>query len=398
MRPTLHLLGGAAIETDDAVVPGPATHRHRLALLALLTASPHHTLSRDKLIGYLWPDHGQDDARHLLRQAVYVIRKELGEDVLESAGEQITLDPDALPSDLDEFERALDSGEAGGAVELYGGPFLDGFHLPGADEFERWAEGERDRLAAAYGENLKTLAEEAEKPGSYGEAASWWGRLASHDPYDSGVALRLVQALAATGDRGGALRHAEEHASFLERELGAPPDPHVADFAERLRADTGAEAGQPAATRPFTRPPSPEARPGTRSPGRRFWPWVGLAGLAGLAIVLVWLGSRDSPTPVSDDRVAVLPFEVRGDERFAYLGEGIVDLLSSKIEGAGRLRSVDPRAVLSFVERRQPSGSSLDLGRAAAQEFGAGLFVAGSVVAAGDRLEIHATLYDAQGN
>jgi tetratricopeptide (TPR) repeat protein len=74
----------------------------------------------------------------------------------------------------------------------------------------------------------------------------------------------------------------------------------------------------------------------------------------------------------------------------------MVDLLSSKIEGAGRLRSVEPRAVLAFAERR-PRGPSLDLGRAAAREFGAGLFVAGTIVAAGERLEIHATLYDADG-
>ncbi len=385
MRPSLRLLGGAALEAGGAVVPGPATHRHRLALLVLLAASPHHTLSRDKLVGYLWPDHGQDDARHLLRQAVYVIRKELGESVLETTGEQISLDPDALPSDLAAFERALGSGKALRAVELYGGPFLDGFHLPGADDFERWTEGERERLAAAHGENLRALAEAAESARSYDEAAAWWARLASHDPYDSGVALRLVQALATTGDRGGALRHAEEHAGFLERELGAPPDPRVADFAERLRAEPAA-------------PPPARPGPGPRLPDRRLWPWAGLVGLAVLAAILVWYGSREPPTPSSDDRIAVLPFEVRGDERFAYLGEGMVDLLSSKVEGAGPLRSVDPRAVLSFVERRRPPGSSLDLGRAAAQEFGAGLFVAGTVVTAGERLEIHATLYDADGN
>src|SRR3989449_3685365 len=34
-----------------------------------------------------------------------------------------------------------------GAVALYGGPFLDGFYLRGSDEFERWAETERGRLA-----------------------------------------------------------------------------------------------------------------------------------------------------------------------------------------------------------------------------------------------------------
>lgn len=392
MRPTLRLLGGAAIEADGAVVAGPATHRHRLALLALLAASPRRTLSRDKLIGFLWPNHGQDDARHLLRQAVYVIRKELGEGVLESAGEQLTLDSDSLPSDLADFEEALADGDLERAVGSYGGPFLDGFHLPGAEEFERWSDSERERLAGLHGEALKSLAEEAEARADWETAGGWWGRLAAHDPYDSGVVLGLMQALARTGDRGGALRRAEEHAEFLERELGAPPDPGVTELAERLRADARKAAHRDDAVFPE----APPARPAIR----RSRLWAGLAGLAGLAAVaalLVWLDPEGSQAPSSDDRIAVLPFEVRGGERFTYLGEGMVDLLSSKIEGAGRLRSVDPRAVLAFTERRRPRGSSLDLGRAAAQEFGAGLFVAGSIVTAGERLEIHATLYDADG-
>ncbi|HET6341344.1 MAG TPA: BTAD domain-containing putative transcriptional regulator [Gemmatimonadota bacterium] len=394
MRPILRLLGGAAIEADGAVVASPATQRHRLALLALLAASPRRTLSRDKLVGLLWPDHGQEDARHLLRQAVYMIRKELGESVLESAGEQITLDPGLLPNDLADFERALAEGDPRRAVDLYGGPFLDGFHLPGADEFERWADGERDRLAAMYGESLEALAEEAERAADWDAASRWWGRLAAHDPYDSGIALRLMQARAAMGDRGGALRHAEEHAELLERELGAPPDPRVAELAERLRGDVRADLDETVAVGVHGPPIGvPSAGVG---PGRRLWPWAGFAGLGVLAAVVVWFTSRDSPT-LSDDRVAILPFEVRGDERFAYLGDGMVDLLSSKVEGAGRLKSVDPRAVLSFAGRRESRGSSLDLGRAAAREFRAGLFVAGTVVAAGERLEIHATLYDADG-
>ena len=392
MAPTLRLLGGASIQTDGTAVSGPAAHRHRLALLALLSSAPHHTLSRDKLIGFLWPNHGAEDARHLLRQAVYVIRRELGEDVLESAGEQVVLDADLLTSDLQAFETAVERGEAGRAAELYGGPFLDGFHLPGADEFELWAAGERVRLSDAYGESLKALAETAAEEEDWDAAAGWWARLAAHDPYDSAAAFRLVQALAATGDRGGALRHADEHAAFLRRELAAPADPQLVEFAARLRTQSG-----PAVEEPPARARRPFPRPARRDPRLR-GALAALAVLAVLTSVLLWARSRSPGLPASEDRVAVMPFEVRGDERFAYLGEGMVDLLSSKVEGAGQLRSVDPRALLSFVERRGPRGPILDLGRAAAREFGAGLFVAGTVIAAGDRLELHASLYDADGN
>ena len=38
------------------------------------------------------------------------------------------------------FEDAIAAGELERAIGLYTGPFLDGFHLPGASGFEQWAE------------------------------------------------------------------------------------------------------------------------------------------------------------------------------------------------------------------------------------------------------------------
>jgi tetratricopeptide (TPR) repeat protein len=96
------------------------------------------------------------------------------------------------------------------------------------------------------------------------------------------------------------------------------------------------------------------------------------------------------------DAIAVLPFAYQGDEDYAYLGEGIVDLLSMKLDGAGGLRSADPRAVLSFVSRDQAGGLDPAGGRRVAENLAAGRFVLGSIVEAGARLTIRATLYDSR--
>jgi tetratricopeptide (TPR) repeat protein len=102
---------------------------------------------------------------------------------------------------------------------------------------------------------------------------------------------------------------------------------------------------------------------------------------------------------VAPVRIAVLPFGVLGDERFAYLGDGMVELFSTQLDGAGPLRSVDPRALLAFVGRgggeagaRPPAD-----GQAVARRFDAALFLAGSVVEAGGQLRIRAALYDVDG-
>ncbi len=105
-------------------------------------------------------------------------------------------------------------------------------------------------------------------------------------------------------------------------------------------------------------------------------------------------GALPAETASSTAAIAVLPFAYQGAEEFGYLGEGIVDLLSTKLDGAGELRSVDPRAVLSFVSREQMSSLDPVSGRRVAESFAAGRFVLGSIVEAGGRLTIRASLYD----
>jgi TolB-like protein len=122
------------------------------------------------------------------------------------------------------------------AVACYGGRFLDGFFLSDATEFERWVEGERVAFARAFTEILETLAIDAETRGDRPEAAQWWSRLAEHEPLSSRVIIKLMSALAAHGDRAGALEQARRYEDELGRELEAEPNPAVIALAERLRA------------------------------------------------------------------------------------------------------------------------------------------------------------------
>ena len=64
-------------------------------------------LSRDKLVASLWPESGTADARHLLRESLYILRSALGDDSVLSTGDDLRLNPDRLACDLWEFEAAL---------------------------------------------------------------------------------------------------------------------------------------------------------------------------------------------------------------------------------------------------------------------------------------------------
>src|SRR5262245_45802884 len=108
----LRLLGGASIESNDgAPLTGGAAQRHRLALLALLACSPGWTLSREKLLAFLWPESDSERARNLLKVSVYVLRKALGEDTLLSSGDDLRLNPEQVGTDVAAFQSAIERGD-----------------------------------------------------------------------------------------------------------------------------------------------------------------------------------------------------------------------------------------------------------------------------------------------
>ncbi len=95
--------------------------------------------------------------------------------------------------------------------------------------------------------------------------------------------------------------------------------------------------------------------------------------------------------PVSADRVLVLPFTVRPEGSLEYLGEGIVDLLSARLDGAGVYRVVEPRSALAAARELPPAPTAADAA-GAARRLGAGLVLQGAIVGAGSRIEVTAQL------
>jgi DNA-binding SARP family transcriptional activator len=231
----LKLLGGALIEGPAGLLSGRSTQRRRVALLACLAAANGRPVSRDKLMALLWPDADSEHARHLLSDSIYLIRKELGEAALVSAGQDIRLDDSRVSSDVLEFGQALLQGRLEQAVALYAGPFLDGFHIDDAPEFEHWLDTERERLSRSYARALESLAQERESARDFNGAAEWWRQLAAHEPTNGRVAMRVMQALDAAGDRAGAIQHARAHTLILREQFGIDPDPEVNTLANHLR-------------------------------------------------------------------------------------------------------------------------------------------------------------------
>jgi DNA-binding SARP family transcriptional activator/tetratricopeptide (TPR) repeat protein/TolB-like protein len=229
------LLGGVSVSVGGAILSGEAAQRRRIALLALLAAPTLRPVSRDRLIGWLWPDHDPESARHLLSAALHVLRRALGAEALVTTGDDVALNPALVQVDVVQFREALAAGDVERAVSLYRGEFMEGFFVNDAADFGQWVDGERDGLKRQYGDALERAASERAGAGNATGAAEAWRRRAAVDPYDARVALELMKALASAGQRGAAIQHARLHAQLLEQEFGAAPDPQVEALASALR-------------------------------------------------------------------------------------------------------------------------------------------------------------------
>jgi len=235
----LRTFGGLWIENTDAATRGGVRPR-RLALLALLASAGRKGLSREKVLGVLWPESEPDRARHALSQTLYNLRADLDTDVVLATPSDLRLDPARLTSDLEDFRTAVAAKDWPSAASLYTAAFLDGFYLSDAPEFERWADEERSRLAREGTRAIERVARAATDAGHGHEAAEHWHRLTLLDPLSGTYAAAYMEALARAGDRSTALAHGQAHTELVHKELDIDPDQEVVDSLVRLR-DAGAK-------------------------------------------------------------------------------------------------------------------------------------------------------------
>ncbi|MEP7064491.1 MAG: tetratricopeptide repeat protein [Gemmatimonadota bacterium] len=248
----LHLrtLGSPSVSGDSGPCGGAAAQRKSLALLALLAASGSRGLSRDKIVARLWPEAPSGKATHRLTQMLYSLRRELGAEALFLGSTDLRLNPSIISTDIAQLTAALEAGDFARAVSVYGGPFLDGFFLSDAPDFEHWVDEERARLAQRHTAALESLARHAALHGDVVAAAAWWREIAQAEPLNSRVAISYMEALCAAGDRPSALRFMGIYETLLREEFDVDPDAIVLAAAERIRNPPSGSLTNPASVAP----------------------------------------------------------------------------------------------------------------------------------------------------
>jgi TolB-like protein/Tfp pilus assembly protein PilF len=345
----LRVIGGFAAVLPSGQ-PVEVSGKKNQALLTYLALNTDRKLTREKLIGLLWSDRGEAQARNSLRQALAALRRGLGgiePPPLTVDGDSVVLAGSAVSTDVGAFEELAASASADElrrAAKLYEGDLLDGMAVRDP-AFDDWLTLERSRLReVAIGALTRLMAHL-----NAAEAITTGQRLVALDPLREASHQALMHAYAAQGQFELAIRQYHYCRDTLRRELDVEPSAKIESLYQEIKegryatppATAPAAAGEPTLSRPHK--PS----------------------------------------------IAVLPFENRSDDpQQRYFADGITEDIITEL---ARDRSLVVMAHNSSFRFRGPSVDIASVRRALGVEY----IVEGSVRRAGDRIRVTAQLIDA---
>lgn len=380
----LAFLGGfrARLGSGDELAP---PGRKAALLVAYLALHAGEVQTREKLIGLLWSDRGEAQARASLRQELTALRKMMRAAMpppLAIEGERVSLDPTAVEVDVRAFE-ALARSEATPDLEraacLYRGPFLDGI-VARDPACEQWLAGERERLRDLFLGILDRLLGRQLQEGAFQRATETAQTILAQDPLREHAHRVLMALHAAQGRHGRALRQYQICRELLGRELGVEPEPETERVHQAIRERRASPAASVADIVALIsgcggEPASAETE-----------------GASAEQLEADRVANDRMPTACSGERgpaIAVLPFDnLTGDANQEYLADGIVDEITAALS---RVRSFFVIARSSTLRYRGRAAEPARIGR----ELGVRYLLQGSVRISGERIRIVVQLIDA---
>jgi len=229
----LKLLGRFELSGPEGPIELP--HKKLVALLAYLACSGPKPQSREKLATLLWGSHFEAQARQNLRQALSRLRRPLGRDALVGDGDDICLAADLVDCDVVRLEALRDEGRSlGTAADLYHDALLADVTI--AEEgWADWLGAERLRLESLAVDVMIRHGEQALQAGDAEAALKAAHRAIGVNGLREDAHRLLVRALVSTGRRAEALKHYQDLAALLKRELDTGPDEATRALVAELR-------------------------------------------------------------------------------------------------------------------------------------------------------------------
>ena len=237
----LQLLGRFQVRRDGEEVPPAAFGGRKVrTLLRVLAVRRPDLVPHEVLAEALWPDQQPADPAANITVLVTRARRALAvPEAVVTGPRGYALGPCTV--DIAEFlvlaqqarqglreGRPADAGrDCAAALGLWGEPLAE-------DTYAEWARSPRERLLRARVDVLETAARAALAVGDAATAAGYAADAATADPLRESVAVVHAQALAAAGDRAGALAALDRLRIRLRDELGVDPSTESARLRQAL--------------------------------------------------------------------------------------------------------------------------------------------------------------------
>ena len=244
MHLSLRLLGSFEAQLDNGNTIESRAKRIE-ALLAFLATESNRAHRRERLVGLLFAEIPDDQARTNLRQTLTRLRRAIGDQAADPPFLLITREATQFnPAsdhflDVAVFQQMLNGCHAhrperdpecrdcnqrlAKAVELYRGPFLDDFFLDDSAAFEDWVVVKREQFQVEALLALQQLADYHERGGAYGAATDYVRHQLRFEPWKEEAHRQLMRLLAYQGQRTAALQQYHALKTMLDDELGVEP-------------------------------------------------------------------------------------------------------------------------------------------------------------------------------
>lgn len=233
-------LGAEEVRLDGRLITiGDWQTRTARDLFFLLLARPEG-LTKEGIGLEIWPDADPAQLKTRFKNAVYRVRRALGQDVIQFGDDHLYGFNWAMDYkyDVQAFESALDQAAAEtrpekrvahvrSALTLYAGDYL-----PDVDQ--EWVVPIREHLYQLYVEAMLNLALYHLEQQEYRSALQWTQQLLEEDPCHEEAHRVAMRAYAGLGNRSGVARQFQICRDALWEQVQVPPSPQTLTLYERL--------------------------------------------------------------------------------------------------------------------------------------------------------------------
>jgi len=330
------------------------------ALIAFVACAISEPPSRETLTTLLWGSHFEVQARHNLRQALTRLRRAFGEEVFVNNDNTMAIRSGLVRCDVTSFEAQIhdESREIRkAAVDLYQGTFLANIAIP-EDGWTDWVTTQRQRLEDLAVDGLIRLGEEEEQLDAPALALEFANRAITINGLREDGHRLIMRSLAAVGRRAEALKHYEQLAVRLKRDLNVEPDSATAALIAALRQSRPARIDPAIASKEQERTPE---YPITLAVRHAELPTNTGATSSVVAVLHApetaqpaeyWHKAPASQVPLLPS-IAVLPFQnLSADSSDDYFADGIVEDIVVSLASLRELLVISRTSALAFRGRQ----------------------------------------------